>query len=291
MAVLATLALTSVATAQQLVGPFRKADYPQAVIDRPLTLPAGMVEGEAGFTFVSTRFPRVLGIGGADEWLSDLTLRVGITDWLQVEAGTAFSLDYTQRDVDNFQGSSPFDIRSTLTSWQRVVPLRFSALALDTDSLDTAVTLTLPFVAHSSRIIRFGRFGQERFSNSGRVLPAVALAAPTRWRLTDWLWVRGGQNLFAVTTDDGTAAFSFDAGLGVQPIPMIALTMDTRLASVAFDGDGESSSNTLGNSVPLAWQLTVAPCRLFDVVGDVAVDDVGRGFDNYLLRLGFRARF
>ena len=288
---LACLVAPHVATAAQLVGPFTKADYPREVIDRPLTLPAGMVEGEVGFDFVSTRFEPVLGIGGADEWLADLTLRVGLTDWLQVEAGTAFSLDYTQRHIDNFQGSSPFDIRSSLTSWQRVVPLRFSVLALDTDALDTAVTLTLPFVAHASRRVFYGRLASEKFSNSGRVLPAVALAAPTRWRLTDWLWLRGGQNLFAVTTDDGTAHFSFDAGIGVQAAPMVALTMDTRLASVAFDGDGESSSDTLGNSVPLGWQLTFAPCRLFDVVGDVAVDDIGRGFDDYLLRLGFRARF
>ena len=28
----------------RLVGPFAKDEYPQAVIDRPLTLPAGMVE-------------------------------------------------------------------------------------------------------------------------------------------------------------------------------------------------------------------------------------------------------
>src|SRR5262249_44800371 len=39
---------TAVAEGPRLIGPFTKDDYPQAVIDRPLTLPAGMVEVEAG---------------------------------------------------------------------------------------------------------------------------------------------------------------------------------------------------------------------------------------------------
>ena len=79
----------------QLVGPFTKDDYPQAVIDRPLTLPAGMVEVELGSRFTSRRFaPDVFEPTGADDTYADLAIRVGVTDRFQIEAGTAFSLDH-----------------------------------------------------------------------------------------------------------------------------------------------------------------------------------------------------
>src|SRR5689334_14866083 len=67
----------------RLVGRFTRADYPQALIDRPLTLPAGMVEVELGGTCVSQRFdPPLFGVGGTDDWYADLAVRVGITDRL-----------------------------------------------------------------------------------------------------------------------------------------------------------------------------------------------------------------
>ena len=107
----------------RLVGPFTRADYPQALIDRPLTLPAGMVEAELGGSFVSQRFQLntsvLSGVGGTDDWNLDLMLRVGITDRLQVEAGTAFSLDHTLRLTSGFEGVGPIDLRPSLTSWQR----------------------------------------------------------------------------------------------------------------------------------------------------------------------------
>jgi hypothetical protein len=82
----------------RLVGPFPKDEYPTALIDRPLTLPAGMVEGEFGAAFTSLRLdPAVLGVTATDEWTADVAVRVGVTDRIQVEMGTAFSLDYWQR--------------------------------------------------------------------------------------------------------------------------------------------------------------------------------------------------
>jgi len=92
----------------QLVGPFTKEDYPQAVIDRPLTLPAGMVEGELGVTFSSVRLPAPpdpeFSVTGIDQWTMDGTLRVGVTDRIQAEVGTAFSL-HTTRYCDPFQAT------------------------------------------------------------------------------------------------------------------------------------------------------------------------------------------
>jgi hypothetical protein len=277
----------------RLVGPFTREDYPQAVIDRPLTLPAGMVEAEIGGTFVSQRFGTpVLGVGGADDWDLDVDLRIGLTDRIQLGVGTAFSLDHTVRDTQGFQGVPPLDLRSNLSSWQRVVPLRLSVLALDTETLDTAVTLTLPFVAHSERTIFFGRGGHLTLRNGdGRVLPAVLLAAPTRWRLTDWLWLRAGQNLFAVTTGDGTALFAFDFGIGVQPHRLFAVTLDTRIAAVVFDGAGEEFSETLADRGTMTLEGTFAPIRGLDLVGGFDLPDVGRGIDNYALRTAVRVRF
>src|SRR5256885_16433141 len=85
--------------AAQLVGPFTRDDYPQAIIDRPLTLPARMVEAEVGGRFTSLRFAMpVLGVGGTDDWDGDLAVRGGVTDLIQLEAGTAFSPDHTLPD-------------------------------------------------------------------------------------------------------------------------------------------------------------------------------------------------
>ena len=280
--------------AARLVGPFAKADYPQALIDRPLTLPAGMVEGEIGGRFVSRRFPvSILGVGGTDEWLADVAIRVGVTDRFQIEAATAFSLDYTMRHFEGFLGAQRLDARPNLTSWQRVVPLRLSLLALDTETLDTALTLTLPFVAHASRtFVISNRFGTTvtTTNGDGRVLPVVQLAAPTRWRLNDWLWLRAGEDLFSVTTGEGQARFAFDLGVGVQPHRLFAVTLDSRIASIAFDGDGHESSQTLADVGTIDREGVFAPCSRFDVVGSLGMPDTGRGFDDYVIRLAVRLR-
>jgi hypothetical protein len=281
------------AGAVQLVGPFAKSEYPQAVIDRPLTLPAGMVEVEVGGTFVSQRFDgSFFGVSGTDDWLADVAVRVGVTDRIQIEAGTAFSLDHTVRGDTGYQGSR-FDFRPNLTSWQRVVPFRLSFLALDTEPLDTAMTLTLPFVAHASRVTEPSRFlNPIKLQNSdGRVLPAVELAAPTRWRLTDWLWLRAGENLFAVTTAQGVARFAFDFGVGVQPHQLLAVTLDSRIATIAFDGSGNEASQTLRDVGTIALEATFSPLSCLDLVGGFDLPDVGRGTDAYALRSAVRVRF
>jgi hypothetical protein len=184
LALLAAVLLGTAAGAQAdpplLVGPFAKDEYPRAVIDRPLTLPAGMVENEVGFRFLSVAPESQFNATGFDDWDADGAVRVGVTE---LEAGTSFSLDHTERG-----GASSILLRPNVTSWSRRVPFRVSFLALDTDALDTAVALTLPFVAHVSRQVRVGRGPTFTIANSdGRVLPEVQLAAPTRWRFTDWL--------------------------------------------------------------------------------------------------------
>jgi len=296
IAVLAILAPPAGAEpgAARLVGPFTRDDYPQAIIDRPLTLPAGMIEAEIGAQFTSLRFETpVFGVGGTDDWDGDLAVRVGVTDRIQLEAGTAFSLDHTLRDEQGFQGVPGFDVRPSLTSWRRIVPVRLSLLALDTETLDTAVTLTLPFVAHASRTFFLGRSGEKvvTFANGdGRVLPEVDLAAPTRWRLTDWLWLRAGENLFAVTTGDGIAQFAFDLGVGVQPHRLFAVTLDSRMASIAFDGGGHETSQTLADAGTIELTGFFTPLRNVDVVGSLGLPNVGRGFDDYVTRIAVRAR-
>jgi len=276
----------------QLVGPFSKDDYPQAVIDRPLTLPAGMVEAELGATYSSFRFPVENSTpSGINEWTTDVTLRVGITDRIQVEAGTAFSLDYEQTGDHGFQGVYN-DLRPSFTSWKHVVPVRLSFLALDTETLDTAVALRVPFTAHVSRTLTFGRFGSETLENTpGHVIPEVDLEAPTRWRVTDWLWFHAGEDLFGVSTENGYAAFSFKCGLGVQPHPMFAMTLDSRIASVAFNGSGDSVSETLADRGTIDLEGTFAPCRWFDLVGQLDLPSVGRGFDAWATRMAARVRF
>jgi hypothetical protein len=290
---LAVLPVAAAAGDARLVGPFPKDEYPTALIDRPLTLPAGMIEGELGGSFVSETFdPPILEVTGADEWLLDVALRVGVTDRIQVEVGTAFSLDYREKGRVFYPPGVPeTDVRPSKTSWQRVVPLRLAGLALDTETLDTAVTLTLPFTAHAERTLSFGRGGDHRFRNGdGRVLPAVELALPTRWRLADYVWLRAGENLFAVTTGDVVASFAFDLGVGVQPHPIFAVTLDTRIAEIGFDGDGEEFSQTLADVGTIDLEGTLAPFPGFDLVGSLGLPDVGAGFDDWLTRIAIRVR-
>jgi hypothetical protein len=281
-------------TGPQLVGPFTRETYPQAIIDRPLTLPAGMVEGEVGAEFSSVRVftqPEVFfGTRQFDDWNVDVALRVGVTDRLQIEAGTAFSLDHTIRHV-GFEGvSTGIDTRPSLTSWQRVVPVRLSLLALDTESIDTAVTLTVPFMAHSSRTIDLFREGRVRFSDGRHVVPEVDLAAPTRWRLGDRLWLRAGEDLFAVSTEDGVAECAFVLGLGLQLHPMVAVTLDSRIATLAFDGGGHESSTTVADVGTIELTGYFTPIANVDVIGALALPDVGGGFDDYLTRIAIRVR-
>jgi hypothetical protein len=187
-------------------------------------------------------------------------------------------------------GVNPPDIRDSLASWQRVVPLRLSGLALDTESLDTAVTLTLPFTAHAEQEIFFGRSYHRSRNGDGRVLPAVQLAAPTRWRLTNFVWLRAGENLFEVTTGDVAATFAFDLGIGVQPHRIFAVTLDSRIADITFDGDGEESSQTLADVGTIDLEGTLAPLPGFDLVGSLALPDVGAGFDDWVTRIAIRVR-
>jgi hypothetical protein len=93
-----------------------------------------------------------------------------------------------------------------------------------------------------------------------------------------------------VTTDRGVADFNFDLGLGVQPHPLLALMLDTRIASVAFDGSGHEGSVTLADRGEMFLQGVFAVLPGFDVVGGLDLFDVGRGFDEYTTRIGFRVR-
>lgn len=301
----ALLAVTMSARADApLVGPFTRETYPQAVIDRPLTLPAGMVEGELGATFHSNTL--TLRPGGSfgtthfydrtDDWDLDVDLRVGVTDRVEVEAGTSFSLDHVHKTNLLYTNPIPtyLDLRPSLTSWQRRVPFRLSFLALDTENLDTALTLTLPFEAFARRTVYFrGRFYSHvvTASSDGRVLSSVDLAAPTRWRLTPWLWLRAGQNLFSYDTFAQAAIFNFDVGLGVQAHPSLAFTLDTRVASVAFNGAGNSTSTTVTDRGTVDLEAIFTPVRCVDFVGGVVLPDFGRRFDDYLLRTAIRVRF
>jgi hypothetical protein len=153
------------------------------------------------------------------------------------------------------------------------------------------VTLTLPFTAEARTRTYFGRGGAVVIRDPNhRVLPAVQLAAPTRWRLNDWFWFRAGEDLFTVTTGTGVASFAFDLGVGVQPDPMFAVTLDSRIATIAFDGSGHEASTTLADVGTIDLEGTFTPCRWFDFVGSLDMLDVGGGFDNYVTRVAVRVR-
>jgi hypothetical protein len=84
--------------------------------------------------------------------------------------------------------------------------------------------------------------------------------------------------------------FQFAFGVGVQPHPSFALTLDSSIATVTFDGSGHSFSQTIADEGNLALEGTWSPCRWFDFVGGLMMPDVGRGFDDYATRVAIRVR-
>jgi hypothetical protein len=76
----------------------------------------------------------------------------------------------------------------------------------------------------------------------------------------------------------------------VQPHPSFAVTLDSSIASIAFDGSGEVASRTVTDFGTIDLEGTFSPCRYFDLVGSLGLPDVGRGFDDYLTRVAVRVR-
>jgi hypothetical protein len=87
-----------------------------------------------------------------------------------------------------------------------------------------------------------------------------------------------------------TATFAFDLGIGVQPHRIFAVTLDSRIADIAFDGDGEESSQTLADVGIVDLEGTLAPLPGFDLVGSLGLPNVGRGFNEWVTRVGIRVR-
>ena len=94
-----------------------------------------------------------------------------------------------------------------------------------------------------------------------------------------------------MTTGNGTARFAFDLGVGLQPHPMFAITLDSRIADVTFRGDGNGASETIADVAPIVVEGTFTPVRWLDFVGTFDLPDVGGGVDNYALRSAVRVRF
>lgn len=276
------------------VGPFAKSDYPVSLIDRPLTLPSGMVEARLEAAFTSFTIPlgafdpntQRFGIRDFhfDNWDLVGNLAVGITDRLQVELGTSFSIS---------EGRLPgtLDFRPSTASWDRNLNVRLSYLALDTETFDVAPAIAVPFhIDAGSRTVHVPGSNQVfRVEDQTDVVELVAVETPARWTLGRHVWLEGGRDLATISTDPGAAFVSFVGGLGVQASASFATVLDMNFAELVFDGQG-ADTRTLDDAVPLRLTGLLALCRWADLTGGLTLRDARDGFDFYQLRIGVTVR-
>ncbi len=102
------------------VGPFEKDEYPLQERLRPLTLPAGMAEGELAFGYADPNYPSA--DGGVD---TQIRAALGIADRAEVRVGTGIAW-------------------SPDVAWQDNVTLEVHALASDGKRFDFAPGVVVP---------------------------------------------------------------------------------------------------------------------------------------------------
>jgi hypothetical protein len=109
-------------------------------------------------------------------------------------------------------------------------------------------------------------------------MPAVGPRSADAWRVTDWLWFRAGEDLFGVSTEQRLCAiFSFPFGLGVQPHRCSRGRSTAASRPSLFNGERRLGiSETLADRGTIDLEGTFAPCRWFDLVGQLALPNVGR---------------
>lgn len=259
------------------IGPFAKADYPLSLIDRPLTLPRGMVEGrlEAVFSSATLQFgvfdPRTLRFvvrnTHLDAWDLVTGLAIGITDRLQAELSTAFSV------------SEPAElVGPSTTSWNHNLNVRLSYLVVDTETFDVAPAITVPFHVDAGSL------------DTRDVVEVIGIETPARWVLGRHVWLEAGRGLANIGTDPAAALLSFVGGLGVQVSRSFATLLEMDFAKVLFRGDG-TDERTLDDAVPVRLTGLLALCRGADLRGGLLLPNAQDGFDFYQLRMGVTVRF
>lgn len=188
--------------AGQMIGPFTKETYPQELIFRPLTLPAGMIEVRPSLSF----FKIVL----VDDTFILLNAGVayGVTDKIEVGLNTGLLLS---PDVD----------------WSESIGLYGAFSAIDGDKLDLAPSLSTSLDFADGADV----FSGVSIGAGLRYLLSDKLFVRAGQNLLD-----------IIVAPDAGARLNINAGIGFQATPQLAVVADLNMISLKLFGDAVGDS-------------------------------------------------
>ncbi len=294
---MAAPALVGIGRAEGEIAPIDKYHYPQAVIDRPLTLPRGMLELRTAFAFTSLDFFSLR----LDDWDMIASGGYGITDRLQLDIATVFSLH--RNDASRGYDHTVYQ-PTTSASWNHTLSVRLSYQAFDGEALDIAPNLTVPFQSDGGGLTKIPAIprmltpidlGNPVSSTNDNVVEALGIEVPFRYLLGRRLWMEGGRSLVTISTNDPVdAEFAFVTGLGLQATQALSLLAETQIANVFVPVDDSEAHATptsnLADFVPLRFTGVFAPRSWLDFTAVLSLPDAGEGFANYRVMGGIRIR-
>jgi hypothetical protein len=224
------------------VAPMRaRADLPASVVDRPSTLPDGMLQVDAAFDHESRR---ALGVHVLDAQTLRLAARWGLSERVELGLDTRVRV---HPDADWPREATP------VLAWR----------VFDAPDRDLTPTMRVPL-----------------FADRGYdVATHLDFGLGLRWRVTDQVLLSVGRTLTSVDFRPVVAwHLLLDASVGVQMSPILELEAAVGLGEVTLAGQLDRSSapwNTLPAAVRAVWAARPG----IDVVGELRSSALQQGND------------
>ncbi len=227
-------------------------DY--AMLKRPLTLSKGALEADIRLSRVHLQFDLFDETISASATAMMVGAAYGITDRLEIGATTTLLID---PDID----------------WGEVLGVRGGFLVLDTDQLAVASTIWVPVNLGDGDAFRF-----------------IGLGADTRLALTDRFALLFGHNLLTLGIGDfGFTLLNLNIAASIQLIDMLAVRLDTSLASIAITGQ-TSGTTTIADAQHIGLSAILSPIDMLDIFVGLTIPDVGDAVSLYFLTFGATVR-
>lgn len=219
----------------------RSGAYPQAFIDRPLTLPKGMAQ-----LSVAVVHQRVdIGALQANATGSSLAAAYGITDKMQIFAATDFEIDPDQE-------------------WLKHIAIDGRVSLLDTAKLDIVGSLGL--------IVDFDE-------EADNLLPRIQVDAATRYLVDNKLFVLVGQDLLDINTDPFQLNINAVLGVGYQASPALSILASTLPLSIGIGDNAETQ--TYGDAIPVGLEFLYAIGNMIDLRCGISIPSLEDAGDFY----------
>lgn len=227
----AALAISSTGFAE--VGAPSEEKWPQAINNRPYTLPAKTLSLGAGFN-ADTNFNTIyLGIGGTNG------IGFGITDELTVAGAYTMLLKPSgQAGKGPLQGTVTYSLANS-------EQFQFAPRANFTWSFNDG-----------NRIEDIGVFNKA----------TLGLGAAFRVNVAKYLAVFSSGQQFIIGFDDPTpVVFQFPIGLAIQPMDLLYFSVEAYLLKWNIRSPTDADINESRNATPIVFNLVVSPSNQLDI--------------------------